>query len=107
VLPAVVPLATPGADLVLLVKPQFESGRQEAARGKGVISDPLVWRRVLEEVAGALSDLGAAIMGIMASPLRGADGNVEFLLHARTAPAASTATVDDLVGAALGEVCAR
>ena len=39
------------ADLVLLVKPQFEAGRQEAARGKGVITDPAIWRRVLEEVA--------------------------------------------------------
>lgn len=104
VLPAVVPLAAPSADLVLLVKPQFEAGRQEAARGKGVISDPVVWRRVLEEVAGALADLGAAIMGIMASPLRGADGNVEFLLHARTAPAVATSAIDALVAAALDEL---
>ena len=77
----------PGADVVLLVKPQFEAGREEAARGKGVITDPAVWRRVLEEVAAALAELGAAIMGAMASPLTGADGNVEFLLHARTRPA--------------------
>ena len=74
----------PAADVVLLVKPQFEAGREEAARGKGVITDPVVWRRVLEEVADALEGLGAAIMGAMASPLTGADGNVEFLLHART-----------------------
>jgi 23S rRNA (cytidine1920-2'-O)/16S rRNA (cytidine1409-2'-O)-methyltransferase len=86
VLPGALALAVPGADVVLLVKPQFEAGREEAARGKGVITDPAVWRRVLEEVAGALEGLGAAIMGAMASPLTGADGNVEFLLHARTAP---------------------
>ena len=67
------------------MKPQFEAGREEAAAGEGVITDPAVWRRVLEEVAGALDGLGAAIMGAMASPLTGADGNVEFLLHARTA----------------------
>jgi 23S rRNA (cytidine1920-2'-O)/16S rRNA (cytidine1409-2'-O)-methyltransferase len=85
VAPAAVGLVRPNADLVLLVKPQFEAGRQEAAKGRGVISDPDVWRRVLEEVSGALEAAGAAIMGAMASPLTGADGNVEFLLHARTA----------------------
>ena len=83
VLPAVLPLGREGADVVLLVKPQFEAGREEAARGRGVIVDPVVWRRVLGEVASALVDAGAAIMGAMASPLTGADGNVEFLLHAR------------------------
>jgi 23S rRNA (cytidine1920-2'-O)/16S rRNA (cytidine1409-2'-O)-methyltransferase len=77
-------LGIAGADAVLLVKPQFEAGREEAARGKGVITDPRIWRRVLEEVTGALGELRAAIMGAMASPLTGADGNVEFLLHART-----------------------
>jgi 23S rRNA (cytidine1920-2'-O)/16S rRNA (cytidine1409-2'-O)-methyltransferase len=103
VLPAVLPLAGPGADVVLLVKPQFEAGRQEAARGKGVITDPAIWRRVLDEVSAALEDLGTAIMGLMASPLTGADGNVEFLLHARTAPAQPDAPRADLVDAALVE----
>ena len=83
VLPALLAVARPAADLVVLVKPQFEAGRQEAARAKGLISDPAVWRRVLEEVKGALVDHGAVIMGAMVSPLTGADGNVEFLLWAR------------------------
>jgi 23S rRNA (cytidine1920-2'-O)/16S rRNA (cytidine1409-2'-O)-methyltransferase len=107
VLPAIVPLAAPGADLVLLVKPQFEAGRQEAARGKGVISDPVIWRRVLDEVVGALDDLGSAIMGVMASPLTGADGNVEFLLHARTPPAVASRPIGELVDGALAEVPVR
>ena len=64
VLPAVVPLAAPHADLVLLVKPQFEAGRQEASRGKGVIKDPDVWRRVLGEVRSpGLADVFVALMG--------------------------------------------
>jgi 23S rRNA (cytidine1920-2'-O)/16S rRNA (cytidine1409-2'-O)-methyltransferase len=84
VLPNVLPLARPGSDLVVLVKPQFEAGREEAARGKGVITDPAIWDRVLAEVTAALDGAGAAIMGTMRSPLTGADGNVEFLLHART-----------------------
>ncbi|MEY2421278.1 MAG: rRNA (cytidine1920-2-O)/16S rRNA (cytidine1409-2-O)-methyltransferase [Acidimicrobiaceae bacterium] len=83
VAPALLACAAPGADLVLLVKPQFEAGRAEASRGRGVIRDPDVRTRVLEEVSGTLTDLGAAIMGTMESPLKGADGNVEFLLHAR------------------------
>ena len=103
VLPAALPLAAPGADVVLLVKPQFEAGRQEAARGKGVITDPAIWRRVLEEVAAALVELGAAIMGAMASPLTGADGNVEFLLHVRSAPAQPLVATSVLLDAALAE----
>ena len=70
-----------------LVKPQFEAGRAEASRGKGVIRDPAVHRRTLGEVAGALDAAGAAIMGAMPSPITGQAGNIEFLLHA--APAAA------------------
>jgi 23S rRNA (cytidine1920-2'-O)/16S rRNA (cytidine1409-2'-O)-methyltransferase len=107
VLPVVLPLGAPEADVVLLVKPQFEAGRQEASRGKGVITDPAVWRRVLEEVAAALVERRAAIMGAMASPLTGADGNVEFLLHARTAPAASAVAPGALLDVALADAVAR
>ena len=83
VAPALLACAAPGADLVLLVKPQFEAGRAEASRGRGVIRDPEVRLRALEDVSGALASLGAAIMGSMESPLKGADGNVELLLHVR------------------------
>jgi 23S rRNA (cytidine1920-2'-O)/16S rRNA (cytidine1409-2'-O)-methyltransferase len=108
VLPSVLPLAGPGADLVLLVKPQFEAGREEAARGRGVIADPAVWRRVLEEVAAALASAGTAIMGAMASPLTGADGNVEFLLHARAGAAApDRPAVHELLDGALAEAMGR
>jgi 23S rRNA (cytidine1920-2'-O)/16S rRNA (cytidine1409-2'-O)-methyltransferase len=85
VAPALLACAGPGADLVVLVKPQFEAGRAEATKARGVIRDPAVHQRVLDEVATALSGLGAAIMGTMQSPITGADGNVEFLLHARQA----------------------
>ena len=106
VLPTVLALTATGADLVLLVKPQFEAGREEASRGRGVISDPEVWRRVLREVTAALEQQGAAIMGAMASPLTGADGNVEFLLHARTA-SASTVDVGAAIDAAVAEAVRR
>jgi 23S rRNA (cytidine1920-2'-O)/16S rRNA (cytidine1409-2'-O)-methyltransferase len=82
---ALVGLAGPGADIVVLIKPQFEAGRREASRGKGVIRDPQVWRRAMEGAIDALESAGATMMGIMVSPRRGADGNVEFLAHFRAA----------------------
>lgn len=92
-------------DLVLLVKPQFEAGRVEADRGRGIIRDPLVWRRTVVEVGHTLVGGGAGIMGIMASPITGGDGNVEFLLHARRA--ARSESVEDLADAAVAEAEAR
>jgi len=79
VAPALV--AHAAADLVLLVKPQFEAGRVEASKGRGVITDPVIHDRVVEEVALAFDRLGAVKMGVMRSPVTGADGNVELLLH--------------------------
>ncbi len=75
--------SAPSAVFVLLVKPQFEAGRAEVSKGRGVISDAEVWRRVLGEVSDTLSGLGAAIMGVMVSPITGSDGNVEFILVGR------------------------
>lgn len=83
VLDPLIAVAAAGALYVVLVKPQFEAGRTEVARGRGVISDPVVWRGVLGSIASALTTRSAAIMGAMASPLTGADGNVEFLLVGR------------------------
>jgi 23S rRNA (cytidine1920-2'-O)/16S rRNA (cytidine1409-2'-O)-methyltransferase len=77
-------VAVPGTPMVILVKPQFEAGRAEASRGKGVIRDPSIHRRTLSEVASALDDAGAVIMGAMPSPITGSAGNVEFLLYAHT-----------------------
>jgi len=77
------PLAIEGADVVVLVKPQFEVGRVAASRGRGVIRDPVMRREALQSVVGALESCGATIMGAMASPIVGRAGNVEFLLHAR------------------------
>jgi 23S rRNA (cytidine1920-2'-O)/16S rRNA (cytidine1409-2'-O)-methyltransferase len=77
-------LARNDASVVILVKPQFEAGRAEASRGKGVIRSPEIHRRTLGEVAIALEVAGAVIMGAMPSPITGSAGNIEFLLHART-----------------------
>ncbi len=77
------PLGLPDADLVVLVKPQFEAGRVVVARGKGVVRDPEVWHDALRRVTSALEAAGTGIMGAMVSPLTGPAGNVEFLVHAR------------------------
>ena len=82
VAPALIDQAGDGAELIWLVKPQFEAGKQEVSRFKGVITDPEIWRRTLQEVATTIEQLGGAIMGVMPSPLKGADGNVEFLIYA-------------------------
>jgi 23S rRNA (cytidine1920-2'-O)/16S rRNA (cytidine1409-2'-O)-methyltransferase len=79
-----------GADLVLLVKPQFEAGRAIASAGRGVVRDPAIWKSALESVASAFSAHGAAMMEVMVSPLTGADGNVEFLAHLQAHCSAAT-----------------
>ena len=85
VLDALLGACSDGGELVLLVKPQFEAGKAEADRGRGVITDPATWRSVLEEVESALLGRGAVIMGWMVSPVRGSKGNVEFFVRARAA----------------------
>lgn len=76
------PVVRPGGHLVLLVKPQFEVGRVEASRGRGVIRDPALWLDALRTVASSLESHGAVIMDAMCSPITGASGNTEFLVHA-------------------------
>ena len=76
------PIVRAGGSLVVLVKPQFEVGRAEASRGRGVVRDPALWLSSLRSVASSLAAAGAAIMDAMPSPITGASGNVELLLHA-------------------------
>ncbi len=83
-------LVPDGAPLVLLAKPQFEAGKAEVDRGSGVIRDRAVWEQVLIEVERSVRAHGAAIIGGMASPITGADGNVEFLLHVVAGAAGTT-----------------
>jgi 23S rRNA (cytidine1920-2'-O)/16S rRNA (cytidine1409-2'-O)-methyltransferase len=85
VLPAVWPFLGAAGTLVALVKPQFEAGKAEADRGKGVIRDASVQEAALAAVRDfALDRLpGARLVGWMDSPLKGADGNREFLLCLR------------------------
>ena len=82
VLPAIVPLLAPGAWVVALVKPQFEAGKAEANRGAGIISDPAVHSRVLQELQEWIAQhTPFQVQGLTDSPIYGRDGNREFLLH--------------------------
>jgi len=81
ILPAVPPLLRPGADVVVLVKPQFEAGRTEV--GRGVIRDPAIHARVVDEVSAAAAAVGLTPRATTPSPITGQKGNVEFLLHLR------------------------
>jgi 23S rRNA (cytidine1920-2'-O)/16S rRNA (cytidine1409-2'-O)-methyltransferase len=104
VLDAIVAVSAVDGVLVALVKPQFEAGREEAARGQGVITDPRIWERVLREVITAVQARGAVIMGCMVSPLKGAEGNVEFLMAARlggTGPAAEAVDLAPVLAEAI------
>ena len=84
VIAPLVAVCHPGAFMVLLVKPQFEAGRAEVSRGRGVVTDPDVHDRVRAEVDAALREVGCDVVGWTTSPITGADGNVEFLVHAVT-----------------------
>jgi 23S rRNA (cytidine1920-2'-O)/16S rRNA (cytidine1409-2'-O)-methyltransferase len=83
ILPGVRSVLAPGADVIALVKPQFEAGRGEVR--KGIIRDPDVQARVLEEVSVAAREVGLSPLGSTPSPITGQKGNVEFLLHLRQA----------------------
>jgi 23S rRNA (cytidine1920-2'-O)/16S rRNA (cytidine1409-2'-O)-methyltransferase len=82
ILPALPPVLTPGADIVALVKPQFEAGRGEVGRG-GLVKDPAVHEAVLARVTASAASVGLARAGMTPSPITGATGNQEFLLHLR------------------------
>ena len=89
VMAALLGVCLPAADLVLLVKPQFEAGRAEVSRGRGVVRDDSVREQVRLDIDDVLRRSGATIMGWMESPLRGAEGNVELFVHARAPEAAA------------------
>jgi 23S rRNA (cytidine1920-2'-O)/16S rRNA (cytidine1409-2'-O)-methyltransferase len=82
ILPAVPPLLTPTADVVALVKPQFEAARGEVGKG-GVIKDAAVQQRVVEEVIAAASAVGLTHLATAESPITGTSGNREFFIHLR------------------------
>lgn len=82
ILPVVPPLIRQDADVIALVKPQFEAGRTEVGKG-GLVRDPAVHARVLDEITAVADALGLGRAGSTESPIAGREGNREFLLHLR------------------------
>jgi len=80
ILPRVPPVLRGHADVIALVKPQFEAGRDEVGR-KGIVRDPDVQALAIERVTAAAAAIGLARAGLTPSPITGAEGNQEFLLH--------------------------
>jgi len=97
VLPALVACARPGADLVLMVKPQFEVGRERLGSG-GVVRDPVLRAEAVESVVRAAETHGLGLCGVTASPLPGPAGNVEYFVWLQAgAPRGERAAIDRAV----------
>ena len=79
-LPPALALAKPLAQLIALIKPQFEAGRAQAK--KGIVRDPAVHAAVCDDISAFVASLGWRVLGIIPSPIAGGDGNAEFLLGA-------------------------
>jgi 23S rRNA (cytidine1920-2'-O)/16S rRNA (cytidine1409-2'-O)-methyltransferase len=103
VLPALTGCASPDADIVPMVKPQFEVGREQVGSG-GVVSDPGLRADAVRSVAHRAADLGWGTVAVTASPLPGPSGNVEYFLHLRAAAAPLTGEALD---AAVHDAVAR
>jgi 23S rRNA (cytidine1920-2'-O)/16S rRNA (cytidine1409-2'-O)-methyltransferase len=84
VLPAVLAAAPTLAEAVVLVKPQFEAGREHVGKG-GIVRDPAAHELAIAKVAACVRSLGWTVAGFIPSPITGAEGNKEFLLYARRA----------------------
>ena len=99
VLPPTLNLLTPQGEVIALIKPQFEAGQADVGKG-GVVRDAKVHARVLQETLDLAPTLGLTVAGLIASPLRGPAGNVEFLVWLRRGDEDAPAT-DELLAAAL------
>lgn len=83
VMPQLAELVKPDGDLIALVKPQFESTKEEASRGRGIIRSPEIWYRVLTEVFEAAESCGLTVLDAIPAPAPKLNANQEFLMHSR------------------------
>ena len=82
VLPAIVPITRPGADFLVLIKPQFELEKRQVGKG-GIVRDAALQEKAVANASAAAASLGLEIVGVRASRITGTEGNQEFFLHAR------------------------
>ena len=88
ILPAVKELLCPDADYICLIKPQFEAGREEVGK-KGVVRDPAVHERVVQGILDFAPEIGFSVVGLDFSPIKGPEGNIEYLCHLINRPGES------------------
>ncbi|HIC88998.1 MAG TPA: TlyA family RNA methyltransferase [Anaerolineae bacterium] len=100
VLPAVVRFLAPGGQIIALIKPQFEAGREAVGKG-GVVRDPMVHRAVLTNILEWALQQQLGPVGLIRSPITGPAGNVEFLLHLKPGTGVTPDGLADLVNDAL------
>jgi len=80
ILPVLKTLLVPGSDVIALVKPQFEAGKDKVGK-KGVVRDPKIHKNVLETIASFAQQVGFTLRNVSYSPITGGEGNIEFLFH--------------------------
>lgn len=95
ILPAAYPLLKEGAGTVCLIKPQFEAGREEVGK-KGVVRDPVIHKRVIREVSDEAVKIGFSVHGLDYSPIKGPEGNIEYLVYLVKGEAGSELTDDHI-----------
>lgn len=98
IMPAVVPLLREGGTMVTLIKPQFEAGREHVGKG-GIVRDITVHRDVLRHVIGGIAECGISPIGLTYSPIKGADGNIEYLLYSRKDALCHNDVTEDMIAA--------
>ena len=91
-------LLAPGGEMVCLIKPQFEAGREKVGK-KGVVRDPSVHREVIQKVMDFAVLMGFSILGLPWSPVKGPEGNIEYLIHLRKTSEGAQDRTAVLVGA--------
>ena len=96
VLPKVMGWLKPGGEIIALIKPQFEAGREKVGKG-GVVRDPQVHRTVLRKILGWAVEHGLAVRGLIPSPIKGPAGNVEFLVHLRRGPGEASIDIEEAI----------
>ena len=102
VLPAARRVLRPGGLVIALIKPQFEAGRRQVGKG-GIVRDSAVHRRVLETVLATANELGFASEALLRSPVRGAEGNIEFLALLRLGGSVDSESSERLMDSVLAE----
>ena len=96
IMSAVAPLLADGGSMVTLIKPQFEAGREHVGKG-GIVRDSGVHRDVIRRVTDGIAACGISPLALTFSPIKGADGNIEYLLYSKKEGAVRNEISDEMI----------